>query len=75
MYLISKCLKTHFKGGINLGLDNLDDVSTVKQLSEFLKVTELTIRRAIKAKELKAFKVGREWRIEKEQVLIWLDQK
>lgn len=58
-----------------MGLDNLLDISTVKQLAEFLQVTELTIRRAINSDDLKAFKVGREWRVEKEQVLIWLDQK
>ncbi len=56
-------------------LDNLPDIITVKQLAEFLQVTELTIRRAINAKELKAFKVGREWRIERESVLEWLEQK
>lgn len=58
-----------------MGLDNLQDIVTVKQLAEFLQVSELTIRRAINAKELEAFKVGREWRIEKEKVLEWLNQK
>lgn len=58
-----------------MGLDNMPDILTVKQLAEFLQVTELTIRRAINAGELKAFKVGREWRIERERVLEWINQK
>lgn len=58
-----------------MGLDKLPNISTVKQLAEFLQVTELTVRRAINAGELKAFKVGREWRIERDSVLEWLEQK
>lgn len=58
-----------------MGLDNLQDILTVKQLSEFLQVSELTIKRALKAGELKGFKVGNVWRIEKEEVMKWLDIK
>lgn len=58
-----------------MGLDKLPNISTVKQLAEFLQVSELTIRRAITSKKLEAFKVGREWRIEKESILKWLDQR
>lgn len=58
-----------------MGLDKLPNISTVKQLAEFLQVTELTVRRAINAGELKAFKVGREWRIERKAVMEWLEQK
>lgn len=55
-----------------MGLDNLPEIITVKQLAEFLQVSELTVKRAIKAGDLKAFKVGRDWRIEKEAVLNWV---
>jgi len=58
-----------------MGLDNLQNIITVKQLSEFLQVSELTIKRALKANELKGFKVGNVWRIEKEEVTKWLDIK
>ena len=56
-----------------MGLDNLQDILTVKQLAEFIQVSELTVRRAINSNQLKAFKVGREWRIEKEAVIEWLE--
>lgn len=54
-----------------MGLDNLPDIVTVKQLADFLQSSEQTVIRAIKNKELNAFKIGREWRIEKEEVLKW----
>ena len=36
---------------------------SIKELSELLKITTLTIHRAIKAKRLVAYKIGRDWRI------------
>ena len=55
-----------------MGLDNLPEILTPKQLAEFLQVSDQTIKRIIKRGELKAFKAGREWRIEKEAVFDWL---
>jgi excisionase family DNA binding protein len=60
-------------GALILKLDNLPDIMTRKQLSEFLKVSDLTIFRVLKSGELKGFRVGRHWRIEKEAVLQWLN--
>ena len=57
-----------------MGLDKLPEVMTVKQLAEFLQVTELTIRRALTDKRLKGFKIGRDWRIEREEVIKWIKQ-
>lgn len=58
-----------------MGLDNLPEIITPKQLAEFLQVSEQTIKRALKAGKLKGFKVGRDWRIEKEEVINWLKTK
>lgn len=55
-----------------MGLDNMPDVVTVKQLADFLQTSEQTIARALKSGELKGFKVGREWRIEKESAIKWV---
>lgn len=57
-----------------MGLDNLPEILTTQQLAEFLQVSDQTITRAIKAGKLKAFKVGRDWRIEKEEVIKWLGE-
>ena len=55
-----------------MGLDNLPDILTPKQLAEFLQVSIQTIKRAIKDEKLKAFKVARDWRIEKESAIDWI---
>lgn len=55
-----------------MGLDNLPDITTMKQLAEFLQISESTIKRAIKAGELKAFKAGKSVRIERESVIEWV---
>lgn len=56
-----------------MGLDKLPDILTIKQLAEFLQVNSRTIQRVITSGELKAFKVGRDWRIEKDAVIKWLE--
>lgn len=58
-----------------MGLDNLTDIVTIKELSEFLKISDSTIRRAISDGSLKSFKAGKNVRIEKENVIEWLKQK
>lgn len=58
-----------------MGLDNLPDIVTIKELAEFLKISVSTIRRAIDSGELKAFKAGKNIRIERESVIEWLEEK
>lgn len=57
-----------------MGIENLPDIITVKQLAEFLQVSEQTIKRAIKTGDLEAFKVGRDWRVEREKVQEWIEK-
>lgn len=54
-----------------MGLDNLPDILTVKQLAEFMQVSDQTVKKAIKEGKLEAFKIGKDWRIEREAVLKW----
>lgn len=55
-----------------MGLDNLPEIMTIEQLAEALHVSRSTINRAIKAGDLKAFKIGKSVRIEKESVIEWV---
>lgn len=55
-----------------MGLDKLPNILTPKQLADFLQVSVQTIKRAIKSGKLEAFKVAKEWRIEKEAAINWL---
>ena len=58
-----------------MGLDQLPNITTIKELSDFLKVSDQSIKRAIYSGKLKAFKVGRDWRIEKDAVIEWTRQR
>ena len=59
-------------GGERLGLDKMPDIVTIQELAKFLKLTEQTVFRKIHRGEIKAFKAGRHWRIEKESVMEWV---
>lgn len=54
-----------------MGLDMLPEIVTVKQLAEFMQISELTVKRALKSGELEGFKIGRDWRIEKDKIIKW----
>lgn len=45
-----------------------DQYYTIYEVADILKVHHHTIRRAIKENRLKATKIGREWRIKKEDI-------
>ena len=50
-------------------------VYTTKELAEILKMTPVTIERKIKRKEIKASKIGREYRILGRDVLLLFEWK
>lgn len=52
--------------------ENLPDVATVKELADYLKVHETTVKRALKSGKLKGFKASRDWRVPKEAVEQWI---
>ncbi|MBP7223430.1 MAG: helix-turn-helix domain-containing protein [Sedimentibacter sp.] len=56
-----------------MGYDNLPEILTLKQIAEFLQVSNLTIQRAIKSGKLKAFKPGRDYRILKEDLISFIE--
>ncbi|NLU27073.1 MAG: helix-turn-helix domain-containing protein [Hungateiclostridium thermocellum] len=58
-----------------MGYDSLPEVLTLKQAAEFLQVSRLTVQRAIKAGKLKAFKPGRDYRILKEDLIVYVEGK
>lgn len=48
---------------------DLKEIYSINEVSELLKVSKSTIRRWIREGELKAFKVGKGWRISKEDLI------
>ena len=51
------------------------EVLTLRQVAEFLKVTDRTIYRLAAAKKIPAFKVGGTWRFSKAEITEWIQQQ
>jgi excisionase family DNA binding protein len=52
-----------------------DDIMTVKEMAEFLKLTERTIYRLAAENQFPAFKVGGSWRFRRVDVEDWIEAK
>ncbi|MGE5444164.1 MAG: helix-turn-helix domain-containing protein [Ignavibacteriales bacterium] len=50
------------------------EVMTVKEVAEYLQISEASVRRMLKAKKLPAFKLGQQWRFRKNIVDKWMDE-
>lgn len=51
------------------------EILTIKQVADFLKVTERTIYRLAAAKKIPAFKVGGTWRFSRADIDSWIRQQ
>ena len=52
----------------------LDDVLTLKELSDYLKIPESTIYKLVREGKIPAHKIGRQWRFRKVVIDQWLGQ-
>lgn len=52
-----------------------EEILTVKDVANFLKVDEKTIYRLIQDKEIPCFKVRGQWRFKKSTIVEWINQK
>ena len=50
------------------------EILTLKQVADFLKVTERTIYRLAAAKKIPAFRVGGTWRFSKAEINQWIQR-
>lgn len=51
------------------------EILTIKQVADYLKVTERTIYRLSAAKQIPAFKVGGSWRFSRIDIDSWIKQQ
>lgn len=51
------------------------EILTIKQVAEYLKVTERTIYRLAAAKKIPAFKVGGTWRFSRADIDSWIKRQ
>lgn len=54
---------------------NESEILTIKQVADYLKVTERTIYRLAAAKKIPAFKVGGTWRFSRADIDNWIRQQ
>ena len=52
-----------------------DEILTIKEVIEFLKVNERTVYRLAAAKKIPAFKVGNAWRFKKIEIGAWIAEQ
>ena len=57
---------------IMVKLPTTETIFTIKEVAEYLKVTERTIYRLAGAKKIPAFKVGGVWRFDKADIVKWI---
>ncbi len=55
--------------------NNEGEILTIKQVADYLKVTERTIYRLAGAKKIPAFKVGGTWRFSRADIDNWIKQQ
>jgi len=56
-------------------IPRLQEILTVEEISELLRVHPSTIYRMLKRNEIPGFKVGNDWRFQTGNIKQWLDQK
>ena len=50
-------------------------ILTIREVADFLKVTERTIYRLAAAKQMPAFKIGGSWRFSRQDIDSWIKQQ
>lgn len=58
--------------GLTRMKDDRDNILTVKEVAEFLKLSTRTVKRMIQRNDLPAFKVGGQWRVSESRLAEWL---
>jgi len=57
----------------NMGYST-DEILTIKEASEFLKIGKTTLYKLARGGEIPARKVGREWRFVKDKLIEWIKE-
>lgn len=52
-----------------------DEILTLKEVAQYLKLTEKTAYRLAAEGKLPGFKVGGSWRFKKDDILEWIEQQ
>ena len=50
-------------------------ILTLKEVAEYLKLSELSLYRLLRKRKIPGFKVGQQWRFTKDALDKWIDEK
>lgn len=53
----------------------VDDIMTIEELAVYLQLHPLTVRSLARAGKLPTFKVGRQWRVKRDMLDLWLEER
>ena len=57
---------------INAGVPTMEELITIQQVANYLKVDRFTVYRLVTQKQIPAFKVGGQWRFKQAMIDSWL---
>ncbi len=52
-----------------------EDILTIREVADYLKITERTLYRLVQDGKLPAFKVGNSWRFRREDLERWISEQ
>lgn len=58
-------------GGVKINTERLPELMTIVELMEYFDITANTAYNLVKRRNFPAFKIGREWRINKDDLPNW----
>lgn len=60
---------------IEMKKEDFPAIMTIAEVSEYLGLHELTVRRLAREGQLPALKLGRQWRVKKDLLEKWIEQR
>ncbi|MCF6411655.1 MULTISPECIES: helix-turn-helix domain-containing protein [Pseudalkalibacillus] len=54
--------------------DKYPEIMTVSQVAEYLQISEMTTYKLVQEKKIPGFKIGRHWRVKKEDLSIFIEK-
>ena len=58
-----------------MGKEDFPLIMTISEVAEYLGLHELTVRRLAREGQLPALKLGRQWRVKKDLLEKWIEQR
>jgi len=60
---------------INMVLGMADEILTIREIAELLKINEKTVYKLVAEAKIPGFKVGGSWRFERKEVAAWMKRQ